>query len=96
MNHMFNITGRSDNLANEVGELRHILTEKADASGYLKFFDEFLGEHEFGLALHAVCDYLLESEVERIDCVTLEQIEALHSSMSVIDDCVQRMRTKVA
>lgn len=38
-----------------------------EAAGYLKFFDDFLEEGEFGLALHALCDYLLEPDVPAVD-----------------------------
>ena len=32
-----------------------------------ELFDEFVREHEFGLALHIVCDHILESNSGAVD-----------------------------
>jgi hypothetical protein len=88
--------GRSQDLANRLEDLRHILTGKPEAAGYLKFFDDFLEEGEFGLALHAVCDYLLEPDVPAVDGPTMERIRYLHTSMEIRDECVDQLNAKIA
>jgi len=57
-------------------------------------FDEFVRETELGLALHTVCDYLLESETPRPEATTVEQIRALHTSMEIKDDLPWPARQK--
>lgn len=86
---------RSRDLANRLQDLRAILAGKPEATGYLKFFDEFLGEGEFGLALHAVCDYLLEPGVPPVDGPTIERIRSLHASMEMTDECVDQLNAKM-
>jgi len=77
-----------------VEQLRPILADEQRALGYLSLFDEFVRETELGLALHTVCDYLLESETPRPEATTVEQIRALHTSMEIEDDCLGRLRQK--
>ena len=91
---MSNLIERGQSLAKRLEELRHVLTGKAEASGYLRFFDDFLQEWEFALALHAVCDYLLEPEVPRAEDSTLERIRDLHISLELTDDCIDRLNSK--
>ena len=88
--------GRSQDLSKRLEELRPILAEKEASSGYLKFFDEFLGECELGLALHAVSDYLLEKGIPGPDDQTIDRIRVLHDALDISDDCVERLRAKIA
>jgi hypothetical protein len=81
-------------LAAEVSELRPNIVGRENASGYLALFDEFVRECELGLALHAVCDYLLESGSPRPGPSVIERIDALHRSMKIQDDCVDRLRQR--
>ncbi len=87
---------RFDELRARVEQLRPILADKQDAYGYLSLFDEFVREAEFGLALHAVCDCLLEPETPRPEPTTVERIRALHALMEIEDDCLDRLRQKAA
>jgi hypothetical protein len=89
-------TGKYRELAARVGELRPILEEGKNAGDYLALFDEFVREAELGLAPHAACDYLLEREAARSETSLIEKIEALHGSMELEDDCVDRLRKKAA
>ncbi len=51
---------------------------------------EFVREHEFDLALHAACDYLLEVPC-MLNVNILDQVERLHTMMKIEDDCVKRL-----
>ena len=55
-------------------------------------FDEFVREHEWGLALHIVCDYLLEPTTPSAPQGLIEQIESLHKTMEIQDSCVTELR----
>jgi hypothetical protein len=61
-----------------------------------ELFDEFIREHEFGLALHLICDHLLESTRQPATATLIQQIQALHVAMKVEDNCVPRLRAKAA
>ena len=78
-----------------MSELRPILERGENASGYLALFDESVRESELGLALHAVCDYLLEPGPASPESGIIENIRSLHGSMRIEDDCVDRLRQKV-
>ena len=56
-------------------------------------FDEFIREHEWDLALHVVCDCLLEQTTPPEPAV-VEQIQALHDIMKIGDSCVMKLRRK--
>ncbi len=81
-------------LRSRITELRPILADRDDASGYLSLFDEFVLECELGLALQCVCDYLNEPHVPAPDAATIERLEELHSTMEMGDDCVDLLRSK--
>ena len=81
------------NLKNSVAQLRPIL-ERPGQAGYLTLFDEFVDQDEFGLALHCVCDYLLEPQTAAPDTSTLERIALLHSAMQIGDECIELLREK--
>jgi hypothetical protein len=76
-----------------VAKLRPIL-EGPEQQGYLLLFDEFLDEHEFGLALHCVCDYLLEPQAPAPHPATVERIALLHSVMQIEDECLKSLHQK--
>ncbi|SRR6266568_43450 len=63
------------------------------ASPYKTTFDEFMREHEFGLALHSVCDYLIADGVESITPSRIMLIQELHSAMAVDDDCISELES---
>jgi hypothetical protein len=81
-------------LAARVGELRPNLIGYENAIGYLAIFDEFVRECERGLAVHTVCDYLLEPGTPRPETTVIERIQELHLSMKLDDDCVHRLHEK--
>jgi hypothetical protein len=57
-------------------------------------FDEFLREHEWGLALHVVCDYLLEPATPPAAAELIEEIQGLHKAMGIEDSCAIDLRRK--
>lgn len=82
-------------LREAVSQLRPILSVGRSASGYLALFDEFIREFELGLALHCVCDYLLEDDAGAADRQIVDRVSALHQVMCLDDDCVFRLREKM-
>lgn len=85
---------RIEEMRNSVNELRSVLAEGQGAEGYLALFDEFVRECELGLALHNVCDYLLEPGTPATSARTLERIRRLHGDMEIEDDCLERLKAK--
>jgi hypothetical protein len=59
---------------------------------FLDLFDEFMREQEFELALHVVCDYILEPNSPNVTKSTVEQIRRLHTAMEIADSCVEKLQ----
>jgi hypothetical protein len=59
-----------------------------------RFFDELLEANEFGVALYALCDYLLEQPVMSVGLEEIRRIEDLHRKMQLRDECSAELRTK--
>jgi hypothetical protein len=77
----------------QLKNLRSVLvTERGE--GFRDLFDEFLEHHEFELALHTLCDFVLESDSPPVTTTILEQIQHLHASMKINDSCVEQLRKK--
>jgi len=79
-------------MAQKLISLKPVLTAGGDDVN--QFFDDFVREHEWGLALHVVCDYLLEPEVQAVPLAVIQQIEALHEAMGIVDTCATDLRRK--
>ena len=58
-------------------------------------FDEFVREHEFDLALHLICDSVLESTTQPATAL-IQKIEDLHAAMKIEDNCVASLQDKAA
>ena len=69
-----------------------LLTERGHS--YLEIFDEFVQQHELGLALHAVCDFILDPDSPQVDESTVDQIQRLHAAMKIDDRCVEELRSR--
>jgi len=67
-----------------------LLTERGHS--FVDLFDEFLEQHEFELALHLVCEFILDSHASKVDKSTVDQIERLHTAMKIDDRCVEELR----
>lgn len=91
---MTNLVNHFRELKAKLEERRPLLTGTVAAAGYLEFFDEFLREQEFDLALHMVCDFVIDESVRQIDSAAVELIHAIHQSMAIQDDCVERIKAK--
>jgi hypothetical protein len=59
-----------------------------------QLFDEFVRAHEWGLALHLVCDYLLGPTAKAAPEGVIQQIQTLHEAMRIDDACVVDLRGK--
>jgi hypothetical protein len=78
----------------ELEALRSVLTTEKGGR-FLELFDEFVDHHEFELALHSVCDFVLASGSPPVATTTVDQILMLHQAMEIDDDCVEKIRNKV-
>ena len=79
-------------MAQKLGTLKPLLSTGGDDANQL--FDDFVREQEWGLALHVVCDYLLEPKTQAAPTAAIEQIEALHETMGMEDTCAADLRRK--
>jgi hypothetical protein len=59
-----------------------------------EFFDDFVREHEWELALHVVCDHLLEPATKAAPINVIEEIGSLHKVMGLADNCAAALRRK--
>lgn len=85
----------SQELKRHLEILKNAISKDLDAN-YSELFNEFIREHEFGLALHVVCDHLLESTRQPVTAILIKQIQALHVAMKIQDNCVAGLRAKAA
>ena len=83
----------SKGVAAQLQSLRLILLTEHGHS-FLDLFDEFMREQEFELALHVVCDYILEPNFLTVSNTTVEQIRRLHTEMEIVDDCVEDLQNR--
>jgi len=79
-------------MAQKLSSLRPLLSMGGDNVNL--FFDDFVREYEWGLALHVVCDYLLEPKTQAAPTAVIQQIEALHEAMGIVDSCTADLRRK--
>lgn len=81
-------------LRTQLQTLRSIVHTGGEGS-FRDLFDEFMREGEYGLALHVLCDSILEPDSPRISKLTLDSIQQLHVEMKIHDHCVKELRTKL-
>jgi hypothetical protein len=60
-----------------------------------ELFDSFMRANEYDLALHVVCDQVL-NQGAAISEYGIGQIEEVHKLMEIRDDCAERMRKKMS
>jgi hypothetical protein len=73
--------------------LRPVFVASGDAKR-VAFFDELLEQHEFEVALHVICDYLLEAKTPAASVEVIRVIAELHEVMEIEDGCVRDLRGK--
>jgi hypothetical protein len=54
-----------------------------------------MNHHEFGLALNAFCDCVLEQGAPPVTTTIVDQIQLLHAAMKMNDSCVEQLRKKI-
>ena len=79
-------------MVRKLASLKPLLSTGGDDLNQL--FDDFVREHEWELALHLACDYLLEPERQAAPTAAIQQIETLHEAMGIADTCVDELRGK--
>ena len=75
-------------------ELRHLFSLNENLSDYRQHFDEVLNANEFEVALHALCDFLLEPTTPNVGLDEVNKIDTLHENMGLDDDCAAALRAK--
>jgi hypothetical protein len=60
----------------------------------IEFFDELVEQREWEVALHVVCDYLLEAKTPAASVEVIRVIAELHEVMEIEDGCVRDLRGK--
>jgi hypothetical protein len=60
-----------------------------------EYFDDFLRADEFDLALHVVCDLVIEESIMTSEHI-VASIDELHQLMVIHDDCVTKIRKRLA
>jgi hypothetical protein len=70
-----------------LASLRAVLST-GNGTNSLELFDEFVQQHEWELALHVVCDHLLEPTAQAAPSGVIQQIKSLHEAMGIQDTCV--------
>jgi hypothetical protein len=78
-------------LEGRLQDLRPVLLTERDNS-FLDLFDEFMQQREFELALHAVCDFILDPDSPPVSRAILDQIQRLHILMRIDDHCVEKLQ----
>lgn len=79
-------------MAQKLTSLRSVLCK--EEGNVKQFFDEFVRQDEWDMASMFVCDYLLERTAQAAAAEVIQQIEALHEAMAVVDTCVADLRRK--
>jgi hypothetical protein len=80
-------------LSNRILQLRSLLSGARDQT--FEIFDEFLREHEFDLALHVVCDFLIASPTVCLSSAVFNEIRDLHKQMGIEDRCISDLEKKM-
>ena len=75
-------------------ELRPLFSLDGNQLGYLQYFDEELDANEFEIALHALCNFLLEPTTPETSPKVIEKVEVIHQMMELEDGCGLALRAK--
>ena len=82
-------------LEGQLQALRPLLLTEHGKS-LVELFDEFMQQHDFGLALHVVCDFILDSDSPPVSKSVLDQIRKLHVVMEIEDKCVEELQKRTS
>jgi hypothetical protein len=74
--------------------LRPLFSLNENLSNYREYFDELLEASEFEVALHALCNFLLDPTTPGIELQEIEKIEMIHKKMELKDGCAATLRAK--
>ena len=84
------MSDKTPELQGKLQALRPVLLT-ARGQPFLDIFDEFMEHREFDLALHAVCDFILDSDSPKVSASIIDQVRGLHEMMSINDSCVDQL-----
>ena len=79
-------------MVRKLASLKPLLSTGGDDVNRL--FDDFVREHEWELAMHLICDYLMEPKSQAASTAVIQQIETLHKTMGIVDTCVANLLAK--
>jgi hypothetical protein len=77
-----------------LGEMKWLFDDQPKAAGYRDYFEETLDANELEIALHALCNFLLETTTRPVPESVIAQIQAVHAAMGLQDQCVSKLREK--
>jgi|SRR5271163_4604480 len=89
----YNTPAWRQDMVRKLASLKPLLSAGGDDLNQL--FDEFVQEHEWELALHLVCDYLLEPKTHAQPEAVIQEIRDLHDVMGIEDTCIADLRQKM-
>jgi hypothetical protein len=84
-----NLASHFDELSTELKPLCRLLGKDNKAR---EIFGEFMDHNEFELALHVICDSLLDRKELILGDQEIETIELLHEKMHIRDQCGATLR----
>jgi hypothetical protein len=84
------LQGHYRDVSDRLGRLKDLVS---NAEG-LRYFEESLAANELEVALHALCDFLLERSSLPVSSAVLEQVKDLHDLMQLEDNCVEKLKQK--
>jgi hypothetical protein len=72
-----------------------LFDDQPGGATYRDYFEETLDANELEIALHALCNFLLETTTRPVAESVVVQIGALHGAMGLEDECVSKLREKL-
>lgn len=78
----------------ELRTLTLLFDSSPQAVGALEHFEGYMSNNELGLALEAVCRFLVESKASAVSSEQFAQIQRVHSKMKMEDGCAENLRRK--
>jgi len=77
-----------------LAEMKWLFDDQPKAAGYREYFEETLDANELEIALHTLCNFLLETTTRPVPESVIAQIHAVHAAMGLQDQCVSQLREK--
>jgi hypothetical protein len=83
-------------ISSRLREMIGLFDDQPGGASYRGYFEETLDANELEIALHALCNFLLETKTRPVAESVIVQIQALHGAMGLEDECVSRLKQKLS